>query len=787
MALAVLLGLGSPVAAAPEPMSASEVRDRLNALDQRIAMISGQVQTVSEGYEAPLHRESGRLQRRLREAEIQAALGDHHRAAILLIDVAERPELRADPEYPEAMYLLAESLRLAGHPKSARHFYEELARTSRGERLDQVVLGLLEVASMTGDFSGVETHVRRLKAGSSSSERPRIDYAYGKALFRGAENDVSRLTQALSQFRSVPEGYSVSAPAAYYAGVTQVRMGGQQGLERAIGAFMKAKALAPSHPSSQTVQELASLSLGRIYQELGRIPEALDAYQGVAQTSPYFAEMLYEVAWTHVKEGEIAEGEEAQRAAYDRALDALELLTAAEPDSRYFPDARILQGNLQIRLGAPDTAYDTFQAVVDHFGSARSELGRVVTTHADTRQFFDELIEADLEDLGRSTMSLPSTVARMAFEAPTTEKAVEVRRALNQTNADLEEAREMVRTLEVALRGEQRFGMFPGLATARAQALTAQNELLSAELRLLDTERRMMVPYLSPASLARIEGAQSRAREVEKDIEALPTSLEDIEVAREHLERAYREVAQRAFQMLTQVRSMRAQLVASRVWMKSQGVVLSDGQAQLTEQRLERAMGEVEALESALEIIQAEVARAQVLSRGDGGWARAERLRGELYTAIDDQAAILRPERGGMPSELRGLGARVDQQRTGLRQLEQRLGTLQTRLEHVVDARVDEVRKRVLAELSTLQAQRQEYTELVGNADALLDPMAEATVEAVDEELRSLVLRADVGILDVAWARKRERSEKVTEMVRELRTREMELDEEFEQVLEDDQ
>lgn len=770
-------------AANQQEVNVKETGQRLQEVDTAIISMQQDLAAVAEGYRTPLHREGRRLQRRLREAEVQSLLGDHYRAAIVLFDITDRPELKTDPQYGDAIFLLAESLRKSGHPGIAQGFYMELIPIARPDRLAKVILGLLEVASMTGDFSLVEPHVERLKArGGMGQEAAQIDFTYGKALFRGASAGSERLDRALRQFKAVPGGLSVSAPAAYYAGVTLVQKGMFQ---EALREFERALSLASFHPTPQRVSEMAYLSMGRLQQELGNKSGALDAYQGITRDSPFFAEMLLEVAWAHVSAAESAQDEKEENGSLQRALDALELMKAAAPDSRLVPNARVLQGNIQIRLGAPESAYATFQELVDRFDGARTELDGLLTSRKDARAFFEELVSADLERLDQTSL-LPPMVVRFAMENDEIADAVEVRKDLAVAYEDIQATRQLVRTLEVALKSEQRFGMFPALRSARLRALSVQNRLLGAERLLIEVERKVMSPQLDEASLARLDALRMRARDVEADIVTLPTTDAGIEGNRAALQQAYESVAHRAFRQLSRARAMRAQLVAVQLWMRDQAIELGPKERSLTDERIDRAGGEIAALEEAIEAIQNDIERAAVLSRGDGGWARAERLRGELYAAIDAQTKVMMPHRQGLPVELRGIVVKIDEQRAALRQLERDLRSLQTRLEQVVDARVDEVRQQVITELKAVDTHRSEYLALSGRADQLLGPVAEATVSSVGQEFRDLILKADVGILDVAWARKRARTDKVTEMVRELRRRSSELEEEFAEVLEDE-
>ncbi len=779
--LIALVAAAGPTEAAADPLSASAANRRLDEVDLEVRAVRAELSMVSSGYEAPLRREASGLEQRLREAEVQRLLGDPFRAAILLFDVAERSELATDPQYPQALLLLAESLLETGNLASAQRYFRQLTRTARGEPLARAVLGLLEVASRTGEFADVREPIERLSREGAVTDRPRVDYAHGKALFRAASTDVTLLSAALDRFRAVPPKQSVSGPAAYYEGVTLVRMGQ---LDQAVAAFSRATELASSHPDASRVRELASLSLGRIHQERGDVSSALDAYQAVSRDSPYFPDTLYEVAWVHVKAAERAEDEDAQRAALQRALDTLELITDVEADARVYPDARVLQGNLQIRLASLETAYQTFGDVVERFGAARDEMAALLAARGDSRAFFERLIRSDSGDLGDDRL-LPPAVVRFALDDPGVARAVSMRKDLEEAERDISTSRELLGTLETALRSEQRFSMFPGVREARVRALSVQNRLLDAERVLIEVERRLAAPFIAPEAAAQWEDSERRVQAIEDEIRALPRTASEVEQSRDSLKADYEKVSHRVFRMLSSVRGLRSQVNAVRLWARREGHLSTDASV-ATEQRMASATAELTELERLLEAAEREVSRASLLSRGDGGWARAERLRQSMREALADLSGLLGPARARLGGEQRAALARLDQQRGEIRKVEQDLFALQVRLERMVDARVDEQRKLVLDVLRDLDRDARELGDLRRMSGELLGPVAEATVAAVGRELDQVVLEADVGILDVAWAKKRSHTDQVTELVRELNRRSGELQEEFREVLEDE-
>ncbi|MBX2810509.1 MAG: hypothetical protein KTR25_01810 [Myxococcales bacterium] len=762
-------------------LSLTEARKILNQVRTVSDELHNELNSISEDYQLVDESKSGRLKRRLKEAEVQSLLEDHYRAAIILSDIAERPELRSDPDYPRALYLLAESLRKSGYPKLARVHYELLATREGGRSLSQVVLGLLEVASITGNFTNIDTYMARIK-GKGALEDSKIEYVYGKALLRGAKKDQDRIKQALNKFRAVPHGLSISAPAAYYAGVALVQL---KLYPEAIIEFQRALSLSSSATRGSEMQELSLLSLGRLYQELGDTPNALSAYQLISRNSVHFAEMLYEVAWVHVTAANASQANSPeQERQYRLALDVTELLMATAPNSLLFPEARVLQGNLRIRLGAKKQAYDIFQTVVDVYGGAKNEFEVLLASKKDAQAFFDELVVTDLNDLGRLSL-LPDLFLQFALGDSNVSDTVDVRRALVATSEELKESIELVRTLEVALGSSQRFALFPGLADGLTKAISLLHRTLFYRQKLLEAERGLVAKYISPAAKAELEVAYFREKTFESQLQSLPLSAEAIELYRKGLRKQYASVQQRVFLQRSSVESMQAQLAAARIWIARHRPVMDDEEHEITKKRLRAADIELRLLINSIGKLGSAAKRSAMYAGEYSGWARGVRLGKYLGAWEDKQANIIEVNRARISDTHLGVVMRIAEQRKVLRSLEKELLVLHDKLDQTVEVRVGEIRAKILKEFRLLERLEIEHQRLSQVSDDMLSPIAARTIDKVGQRFRQLVLRADVGILDVAWARKRATTDEVTELVQELRLRSGELDSEFRGVLED--
>jgi tetratricopeptide (TPR) repeat protein len=780
---AAVVGASIPAVARgaePEAVDPEDAQQILLTVDNDLARARDDLAVVALGYGGPTPKtQGGKLERRLREGEIHFTLNDYLRAAIVLLDVVDDEANRSHPRYDDAVYYLAESLRNLQNYSESRRYFEQLLPRARGERLRDVVVALLKIANDTKRFGDVDRYISQLRSGGGLAG-PEVDYIHGKTMLLASDQDASALDHAYRAFKSVPPNSSVGPEAAYYAGVALVK---RKQLEQSVPEFEEAARRAGPQGPHKAVFDLAQLSLGRVHFELGNIDKAVDAYQEIGRTSPHFSDMLFEVSWAHVKAAKESPDDAKKQERLTRALRMAEILMASAPDSQLFPEARILEGNLQIRLGAPESAYDTFQSIVDGYGGARTQLANLIARNPDPRQFFDQLLAEDVHNIG-ATELLPPVAVSWAVKTPEMKQAVHVLSDLKTSDQYAKESRELLETLTLAIRGEQRYSLFRGIAKARTKAIAIENRLTVLEVRLNNLERKMVLPYIAPDEQARLEQAQTRRASIEGELQALPTSEEDTERARSGIGEAYRAAEHRVFRLSTEVASMRAQLVAIDVWLGQNRDQLTAEQGETLKKRVMESRAQVAELEKELESLMGRIRTTGAVSGSDAGRAHAEALRKAYTDALGEEALVLRSMRARLPPQLAALPARMDSERQQAQQLREELQRLQQGLDDQIEGKVAEVRDQIEAERGRLSQYEAEYGQLRGETDGMLGPVATQTLNTVAEEFKGLVLKADVGIIDVAWARKQGVTTKISELVQEQQEHTRELELEFSDVLE---
>ncbi len=777
IAAAATLALATSVRASASDTKAG--RSLADDVDRRIGQMRVDLERASQSAHISAQQGVSRMDARLGDAEVQFIVGDYLRAAILLIDVVEDPALRTHPRRDEAVFKLAEALRLSGNDRAAWRYYEEVAPRSTGNRLDEVVEGLLELVAKDGRFDDLDRVLGYLPAGVIQA-RPELEYAYGKALFAAARTDSTRLPEALETFRRV-SGTSKQGPRArYYAGVTLVRM---NNYPAAIGEFRQVlDLLDPTDDETRPLRELAWLSLGRLHQELGHIEASDEAYGHLQPSSALYSQMLYEKAWTHVRAANQASDPGVERREYERALDATELLMATVPSPTLYPDARILQGNLQIRLGAPETAYQTFESIIDRYGQAQGELRSFLRRSADTDAFFDALVASELERQERPG-DLPEIAVEYALEQEGLTRAVRIESDLVRSRKNLAESRELVELLGEALAGEQKYRMFPGLVGPRDQMVSLRARVLTADLALLEMERGLTREVLAADRQAEADRIHAELKRVAAEIRQLPETTDEVEGRRQEVGEVFEKADLRAYQLTYKISGMRAQLVAVRSWLSRNRDTLSDEEQKVMEARIQRSQQNIARLEEQLDQVLTQLRRQRALAQSNATVLQIARLRAQYEELRDQELGVLREARGSVATEVLGLVTRYDQQRQQLMTIQREVDALDARIDGQIRDRVVELQQLLARESVQLQELEARYAQVSGAAQAVLDPVADVTLRNVDSELGELLLRADVGLIDVAWARKQAETERVDTKIREYQEQAQALEAEFADVL----
>jgi TolA-binding protein len=749
------LRLGAACACAAALASAGRARaDSMDQIGKKLGGYQTEVSVLAKGIHRPseIGAAPGRGRdvptRRTIDAQVNFGIGNYDEAAIVLYDVVERyPNHKV---YDEALYYLSESLFLKGDYVASRTYFTRLVaeRGTSSRFYQQSLERLIELTLKLNDSENVERWLALLDAVPQAERRSSVPYVRGKYYFFSGSYD-----QALTQFGLVGPRSKYYFQSRYFIGASHVA---RKDLARAVTEYQRLIRLEPKSKEQRKVVELSQMALGRIHYERNQPSKAIDRYLEVSRRSEMFDETMFEVAWVYVKNRE-----------FDKALRALELLALSDPMSTRLPNVKILEGNLRIRkaqrLGdtnntrAAGDEYDravfVFEQLRGVFEKPREELDRAIAERRDPSDYLAQITGRHAETFDIKA-TLPEVAAAWLRDEPEVGRVVAVESDLGQVEGDVEVAEKTIRRLEYALATPSRVNIFPGLAAKRVRATEIMDDVYGMRMELAAHEQKLLGRYAEGED----QGELARLAREREDAARQMRRLPDASVAESaRITRARGRavsVDKQSAEASTVIGQAEAQLVAMEKFLADQGYkeVKAGDMAELkAEIRVNRV--EMEGLKRDLEKIRDDTVLAlDRAGTGDDLAVKRDQLRARLRAALQAEHRFVETlaarATGGERRELERT-ARLTRQADGIAT---RLDQANAKIDAIVEEALVEVRATLEDERAKLSSYKQEYVNYDGESHALGGEVLGIAFSAVARKLYEVMMRSDVGVVDVAWS-----------------------------------
>jgi tetratricopeptide (TPR) repeat protein len=704
------------------------------AIKSRLTAYENEARALSANMPMPNQASMQTGQRRLVDAQIAFASGDYDAASLTLFElVGQRSTTGADRE--TALFYLAESLHHKGDRGAARGYLQELLKTATTASRYYVpaLVRLVEIAIIENDTAGGEQALSTLGGVSAGLRGPAVPYAQGKWAFAQGKYD-----DAIGLFNSVPRGSEYELQAAYYTATAHVA---KQDLGRATEIYTDLVGRKPRTNTDRRVIELAQLALGRIYYEREQPSKSIDAYLLVDRRSDLFPVALYEVGWVYVKSKQ-----------YDKALVALELLGRLDPQSTKAPTVKILEGNLRIRKAQllrqaqvegristeersdPPTEYakaeKLFSETHDAYLPSYVALQRMADGQVDAASFLDQ-ISGRTHRVFASATPIPEAAAQWLREEPEVQRVVSVEQDLALVQRHINESAATITRLEGVLATGDRLTLYPVLSSRRMRIAAIQHGLVGIRNELAEQALRA--------------GASSPATQQRRALAAQYAGIGAPE--RAHGERtsaaleAYDDVGESAHEVERTIMETQAMAVALRTYAVA-GEVSDEQRSSLTAE-IDAVTKEARAIEDELAAIDDEIALGKDLSGvGDAELLRGRALRAQLIAAQNAEHQSLASS--GRASALADQAARLAMQ----------LEATDAQIDGLVARGIEEIKSTLAQERTNIAEYQKLLDEYEAEAREVGAPILASSFKDVKERFYDIIVRTDVGNVDVAWSQK---------------------------------
>jgi len=710
-----------------------------------------------------------RAARKFAEGETQYLLGDWLHAAVLVSDAVDEPAFRASRDFPTALFYLGDALRRQGTCAAARASYGQYLTLGAPEHRGDALVGALDCAVKEGRGDVVEQLLAEADRTFGGNPPPEIRYLAAKAVYQRADlAPDDRFERAMAAFAAVPAPFLQQA--AYFQGVLLI---GRGDLASAGERFAACGGVAATDARQREVVELCALALGRVEAELGHPAASLDAYQRVPRDSRHFDDALYEIAWGYVKSGQ-----------YEAALRTAEVIVELSPESLLAPEATVLEGHLLLRLGRYSEATEAYSRVINDYAPVRDEIDAILTMHEDPVRYFNDLIGHSGNTFDAATV-LPPAAVKWASTQKEVAVALGLAAGLDGGRRDLLEADALADRLTAVLARGGGLDAFPLLHESFATAQALGNAAAALEGAAATAALEAALPALDPEARAEVERVHGERLALERQLDALPRTREDV-VARLDRMRVRIEAAdQAAFRLGYQIDGARAAIAGSEAWLGAhRGEIAADAEGrQEVADELRKHREQTGVYDEELRGIKRDLALARDAAAGAQALEEEARLRDRYLALLARERELLGATRGRLDA---GAIARID--RAGA--LAERLGADQGRARAVADQvraeagrRASALKARVDQEKQTVSAQAEALDGVQGEAKELVGRIAFRSFSAVRSQFYRLVLKADVGLVDVAWARKRARLEKIQQLAQQKAFELQQIDQDYRELL----
>lgn len=774
----------------------------LEELEKRIAEARGRLALLRDLVEKSELTEVQRARDKFAEAETQFLLENYEGAAALLFDAIDYRGFRSEPSLPRALYYLGESLyRTGSYLESKRYFREAISVLPPGPQFQDAVVRLIDLADRTSDPRGIDDYFQAARA--AGEPRPEVAYLYAKWTARRPDmTRAERSARADAEFARIRPDQPYHAQSLYFRGELAVEAAAQDAidaayragqspaqaqearpdpadprLETAAGFFAQVRALAPDAADArrERVRTLAGMALARVRYEQGRFPEAVDIYRQIAQDAPEYNDAMFETAATYVRAGN-----------YEQALKTSDILLMLGSETAVTPEAKILQANLQLQLGRFDRASATFREVSERYAPVRDDI-RKMLDRPDPAAYFNDLL-ARSKDAMQIAELLPPAARPFLNTAADVERARRVSGELSAGRDTATAARKLGGDLVDTL-DSSGTALFPDIQDAGARAVQLSNTLLEVERALVQIQVAAIEDDVDDVQWTELQQLEAERSDLDARFHELPRTEKDYEARRLKFSKALAARERDSFRVRKSIDALLAQVGGLESWLRQgqESRTLQPDQeeeATATVAQYRDLLGQLDEQRAAIDRAVKDI-RLTLATEAAGGQVE-EDFRTRYHNQLKRMEGIVASVLKRVDEAQRPLLGRASRCRTDIDGLQTELAHLRGKLRVKAVERVDDFRRQVGRELARLEDLETQVAGMEDNTRQIVGEIAGHSFVRLSRQFYDFVLKADVGQIDVAWARKKQRSDRISDLVKDRDAETKYLQDRFKDVLGDE-
>ena len=763
-----LLAGGTVGAAEPSSKKQKELDRQLGEMDTELSAVEEEIKINQGRYVRTIARPEGEhFEARYESAKFHYGEEDYATAAIIFNDLIEFENIKERPEYQEIRYLLGDCLfRNRNFDMAVPHLMKTVAEDEEGERRQLAILKLVDCFVNLRKFENAQKYYEMLKKGGAGKDFSEIQFDYAKALYAMGEWE-----RSFNVFSNVPDDGTYRWQAEYHLGAIRVQQARQLIAERqpeeasallmdGMMMFDGIQARTPISKEQRLIRELSFLAGARIRVELEMLDDAMTMYRRIDSRSPFFDQALYEIAWVLIKQEKMQEAE-----------NVIEVLLVTVPGSIFVPEAHLLKANILMRKEEYSEAELQFKSIIDRY------LTTVETLDLMVAQSKGQSAEKVLQIVDSKQGDLSVTVMNWLNHRTSVDRAVRLQAMIEEGYKDTQHSQRVMDALAVHLNQKNKANIFSNQREGREKGKDVEHKLTSLDRDLLD-----LTAMLSGAKdEKKLQEAHARRKELEAKYEAVPKTEKERSKRRmnnllrlDNLRRSADGLEKEIInEMDPVIEDVRRRYLFWKNHPDASSEKLAAIENELNTLREERNAALKETRASLEEVSK----QREITKIGDQAETEDDKIRKELEKAIEDEKRLFAALPAGAVTG--SMLERLKEQRKRLDQAKEDNKKYLADLEALVAEQAAYLADRVGREAKILQ---EYYGDVVRYREMARELAAEVAFDNllyVRNMFHEIVLRADVGNVDIAWEKRDRLRAKIDQLLNQRTQEQQVLDRAF--------
>ena len=657
-------------------------------------------------------------------------MGKYDRSALDLFFLVDSNALEDNSLRYQAQWYLADSAyRLENYTVSRRACMEIIEEGSSHPFFDDSVRLLLEIHGIVGDSRSFQRDFERFILAGQVLPSDKINYSIGKSWYWQG-----KLAKAKGALYEIDQDSHMYRKAQYVLGGILSEEGD---FENALTHFDNVIALQVDSPEEQQILELSLLAKGRLYYETDEFLKAIEAYQQLPGNSQYYPELLYELAWTFIKQE-----------AWDDAARVIDIFLLAFPEHDNAIRLSVIQGDIFLQSQDYEKALVSYDNVLTSLEPVQQSLNQLASDDDAAKSLYTAMLQGD-----SIPVELPKYALQVLQEEELLRKSIDLNHELSFQGEELSKIRSKIDELKDILELRESLGSFD---KGRSELTRLQENCLSVLSEALQLEMNLLESSVSGADRSRIQMIRDQWEAQDEALQSiLSVSSQGKEYIRAHRSQI-RSVQDVANQVQQVANTLRDGLDKSKSLLQTKSESLNPDEKLLVDSMVNDLEEDLTQIEKGVNEVLSEQTMNTIMATVESKNFNSTQSFDDLYTrmkVIHEQKLLTfwsksrMNSKGDKKSNIDNIWQTVDGIFTTLPKIKKNIDLAEQKERAIVIGRIE-------SEDKTIATMEDRYTLLDANLDDVGTAAALNGFRLASQQISSNVLRADVGVVKIYWTRK---------------------------------